>query len=391
MILRKHYLNQLIGFKDTNLIKVITGIRRCGKSVLLQQFADTLDDTSQKKYINFESLQFDGITDYKKLYDYVMNAIDKSKKLYLFLDEVQRVESWEKALSSFMVDLDVDIYITGSNAYLLSSELSTFLAGRYVEIHLQPLSFKEFQVDRTEDRYKLFDEYMKYGGFPGLLEIKSEQSKKIYMEGLYNSVVVKDILNRRKNLDTNLLLRILRYIIDNIGNLSSANKIANYISSNISKVSTRAVIDHIEALESAFIIYKVDRFKIVGKELLKTLNKHYIVDIGLRNMIEGYEIRDRGRFIENLVYNELVRRGYHVFVGVDNRFEVDFVASKDQDKRYYQVTLSIQDEKVRERELKGFNIIQDNYRKIVITMDYGNSIEDGIEYKNLIDFLLEDV
>jgi predicted AAA+ superfamily ATPase len=232
---------------------------------------------------------------------------------------------------------------------------------------------------------------MKYGGFPGLLELKSEQSKKIYMEGLYNSVVVKDILNRRKNLDTNLLLRILRYMIDNIGNLSSANKIANYMSSNISKVSTRAVIDHIEALESAFIIYKVDRFKIVGKELLKTLNKHYIVDIGLRNMIEGYEIRDRGRMIENLVYNELIRRGYHVFVGVDNRFEVDFVASKDQNKIYYQVSLSIEDEKVRERELKGFNIIQDNYRKILITMDYGNSIVDGIEYKNLIDFLLEDI
>ena len=317
-----------------------------------------------------------------------MDKTDSTKKVYLLLDEIQRVESWEKALSSFQVDLDCDIYITGSNAYLLSSELSTYLAGRYVEIHLFPLSFKEYSLNRTKDIHKVFDEYMTYGGFPGLSPLTTAESKRIYMEGIYSSIVIKDILNRSRVTDPDVLGRILRYLLSNIGNLISANKISNYLTANNKKTATSTVIDHIEALEKAFVIYKAKRYKIRGKEILKTLNKLYVVDIGLRNMIEGFEINDRGRLLENIVYNELIKRGYHVTIGVDQNFEIDFIATNGSEKKYYQVTLSTVAENVKKRELKGFMSLKDNYPKYILSMDYGHSIEDGVEFINIIDFLL---
>lgn len=389
MILRKTYLDKLIAFKNTDVIKVITGIRRCGKSVLLEQYGHLLNADDQIVRMNFESVIYDDIKDYKDLYHFIVEKIDKTKKAYLLLDEIQRVEGWEKALSSFQVDLDCDIYITGSNAYLLSSELSTYLSGRYVEIHLLPLSFKEYSMDRSEDIQIVFKDYMQYGGFPGLLSLSTPESKRIYMEGIYSSIVIKDILNRSSVSDPELLSRVLRYILDNIGNLTSANKISNYLSSNLMKTATKTVIDNIDALEKAYVIYKAKRYRIKGKEILKTLDKLYVVDVGLRKMIEGFEINDRGRILENIVYNELRKRGYHVTIGVDQNFEIDFIATKGSEKYYYQVTLSAVEENVKSRELRGFKRIKDNYPKCLLSMDYGYSTEDGIEFKNIIDFLLE--
>jgi|LGOV01.1.fsa_nt_gb predicted AAA+ superfamily ATPase len=388
MIKRERYLKQLLDFKHTEVIKVITGIRRCGKSVLMSQFCELIDEGSQIININFESILYDSIKNYEDLYNYVTDRVDKNKKVYLLLDEIQRVKGWEKALASFQVDFDADIYITGSNAYLLSSELSTYLAGRYVEIHLLPLSFKEY-VNGRSNVTELFDEYIKYGGFPGLLNLPTDESKRIYMEGIYNSVVVKDVLNRKQSLEPQLLIRILRYLLDNIGNLTSGNKIANYLTSNVTKTNARTVIEHIEALESAFVLYRAKRYKIKGKELLKTLDKLYVVDVGIRNMIEGYEVSDVGRILENIVYNELIRRGYFVTIGVDTNFEIDFIATKNSEKLYFQVALSILLPEVKDREVKGFKSIKDNYRKILLTMDYGHRIEEGIEYINIIEFLME--
>lgn len=388
MILRKTYLKMLQSFKDIDVIKVITGIRRCGKSVLLEQYRQLLDKDAQIIKINFESIIYDDIKNYKDLYDFIMNKADITKKVYLLLDEIQRIDSFEKALSSFQVDLDCDIYITGSNAYLLSSELSTYLAGRYVEIHLFPLSFKEYALNRTDDIQKIFIEYMTYGGFPGLLPLLTAESRRIYMEGIYSSIVIKDILNRSHVTDADVLERILRYLLNNIGNLISANKISNYLTANYKKIATSTVISNMDALEKAFVIYKARRYRIKGKEILKTLNKFYVVDIGLRNMVEGFEINDRGRLLENIVYNELLRRGYHVTIGVDQSFEIDFIAIKGDEKYYYQVTLSAVDDNVKARELKGFMKLRDHYPKYLLSMDYGNSIEDGVELINIIDFLL---
>ena len=393
MISRDVYLKKLIDFQDKNVIKVITGIRRCGKSVLLQQFRDHLFlsgiNSDNIILINFESLQYESITNYKSFYDYIRNLI-REGRYYLLLDEIQAVEHWEKALASFQVDFDCDIYITGSNAFLLSSKLATLIAGRYVEIHIFPLSFKEIVSQQKQDSQTVFRDYLKYGGFPGLVEYeKKEDLAREYLDGIYNSVVVKDILTQNKFQSISILNAILKFMIDNVGNLISANNIADYLSSNGQKTHVDTVINYLEAFENAYILYKTERYNLKGKRILRSPHKYYIVDSGIRNTILGFRDLDIGRVLENIVFLELRRRGYDVRVGVDDQFEIDFIATKNDEKLYVQTTLSLADDKVKYRELQGLLSIKDNYRKILLSMDYHvNEETEGIRIQNIIDFLL---
>ena len=400
MIERKKYMNKLLAYKDTEFIKVITGIRRCGKSSLLKLFKEKIIQEDTKAsiiYMNFESFEFDEIINYKDMYNEIKKRITENQINYILLDEVQRVEEWEKCVNSLQVDFKCDIYITGSNAYLLSSELSTYLTGRYIEIKMLPLSFKEFldfskkkENESIEDK---FNEYIKYGGMPGVISLNNDED--LYdnaIKGIYNTVFMKDVIERNKLVDATLLEKILRFLMSNVGSLISSKKVADYLTSQGTKITHNTVINYLKMLENSYIIYKVPRYDIKGKEILKTLEKYYIVDTGIRNVILGFNNLDFGHIIENIVYFELLRKGYEVTVGKKDYLEVDFIAIKSNEKKYYQVTLSMLDESVRNRELKPLRDINDNYEKTVITMDklYRNASEDGIKIKYLIDFLLED-
>jgi len=393
MISRVACLQKLVDFQDKQVIKVITGIRRCGKSVLLQQFRDHLVssgvDPEKIILINFESLQYENIINYRTFYDHIHTQI-RQGRYYLLLDEIQVVEHWEKAIASFQVDFDCDIYITGSNAFLMSSELSTLLAGRYVEIHVFPLSFKEYISHQQENPQMLFRDYVKYGGFPGLIEFeKREDLAKDYLDGIYNTVVVKDILSRNSFQNISLLNTILKFMIDNVGNLVSANNIADYLSSNGQKTHVDTVLNYLDAFEDAYILYKAERYNLKGKRILRSPHKFYIVDSGIRNTILGFRDLDIGRVLENIVFLELKRRGYDVRVGVDDQFEIDFIATRDNEKLYIQTTLSLADEKVKNRELQGLLSTKDNYRKILLSMDFHINEEiEGVSIQNIIDFLL---
>ncbi len=399
MINRDMYLNKLLAYKDTEFIKVITGIRRCGKSSLLKLFMEKILEEDKKAniiYMNFESFEFDDIINYKDMYNKISKQINKKNKNYILLDEVQRVEKWEKAVNAITVDFDADIYITGSNAYLLSSELSTYLSGRYIEIKVLPLSFKEFlNFTALEDKRTLEDkfiEYIKFGGMPGIITIKDEEN--LYenaIKGIYNTVFMKDVVERNRLVDASLLERILKFLMSNIGSLISSKKIADFLTSQGTKITHNTVLNYLKMLENAYIIYKVPRYDIKGKEILKTLEKYYIVDTGIRNIILGFRDSDFGHIIENVVYFELLRRGYEVTVGKNDSFEVDFIATNSNEKKYYQVTYTMMDENVKKREIGVLKNIKDNYEKTVLTMDklYNNTSDEGIKIKYLIDFLLE--
>ena len=399
MIDRNLYMNKLWAYKDTEFIKVITGLRRCGKSSLLKLLMNKLLEENKANniiYMNFESFEFDNILNYKDMYNNIKEKIRKNEKNYILLDEVQRVIEWEKAVNALSVDFNADIYITGSNAYLLSSELSTYLSGRYIEIKMLPLSFKEF-LDFTKSENNIskeekFINYVKYGGMPGIITLKNEGD--IYenaIKGIYNTVFMKDVIERNKLVDAILLEKILKFIMSNIGSLISAKKIADYLTSQGTKVTHNTVLNYLNMIENAYLIYKASRYDIKGKELLKTLEKYYIVDTGIRNVILGFRNTDYGHIIENIVYFELLRRGYDVTVGKTNSLEVDFIATNSQEKKYYQVTYSLMDENVKKRELNVLKSINDNYEKTILTMDkiYDNTSEDGIKVRYLIDFLLE--
>ena len=399
MVNRDIYMNKLLAYKDTEFIKVITGIRRCGKSSLLKLFMEKIleeDKNANVIYMNFESFEYDDIVNYKDMYNKISKRIIRTKTNYILLDEVQRIEEWEKAVNAMIVDFKSDIYITGSNAYLLSSELSTYLSGRYVEIKVLPLSFKEY-LDFTvlEDKKTLEDkfiDYIKFGGMPGIITIKNEEN--LYedaIKGIYNTVFMKDVVERNKLLDAILLEKILRFLMSNIGSLISSKKIADFLTSQGTKITHNTVLNYLQMLENAYIIYKVPRYDIKGKEILKTLEKYYIVDTGIRNVTLGFRDSDFGHIIENIVYFELIRRGYDVTVGKNNSLEVDFIATNPNDKKYYQVTYTMLDDNVKKRELGVLKNIKDNYEKTVITMDrlYNNTSEEGIKIKYLIDFLLE--
>ncbi len=400
MIIREKYLNKMIMLKDTEFIKVITGLRRSGKSTLMLMYKDYLLNNQVKEdniiYINFESAMYDDIKNYKDLYQFVKDKIRKDK-IYLLLDEVQNVESWEKAINSFKVDFDIDIYITGSNAYLLSSELSTLLSGRYIEIKMYPLSFKEFLIFNNYDDMNIedkFNEYLKYGGLPAITLIKNNDELVLsYLNDIYNSIVKKDIIDRNNLKNTTLLENIIKYLANNIGSPISSTKISNYLNSNkITPNCNHQTIDnYLNMLEKSYIIYKADRTDIKDKSVLKTLGKYYISDTGIRNIILGFRNINEGHLLENVVYLELLRRGYKVSIGKNYEYEVDFVAENPNEIIYLQVSLSISDEKVRDREIRSLENIKDNYEKIILTMDKTiNQDFNGIKVMNIIDWLLLD-
>lgn len=397
---RDLYLNQLIQFKDKKLIKVITGLRRSGKSTLLSLFENHLItsgvDRNNIIRMNFESFEFDEITNYKELHEYINKRIlDPNKRHYILLDEVQQVSSWERVINSFLVDANVDIFITGSNAYLLSSELSTLLSGRYVEIKMQPLSFKEYleflDSDKEMSLPEKFNQYLEYGGLPTIVELlDNPDTIGPFLEGIYNTVLMKDVIERNGVRDAALLESILKFIAANIGSIVSTKKISDYLTSSGRKTTSDTIDNYMKMLENAFIIYKANRYDLKGKMFLKTLEKYYIVDIGIRNKLIGLRNTDYGHVLENIVYLELLRRGYEVSIGKIGSLEVDFVASKPNEKIYYQVSATIMDEKTRERELRPLESISDNYPKYILTMDQTVFNDySGIRVKNIIDFLLE--
>ena len=400
MIIRDKYLKRIVDAKDTEFIKVITGVRRSGKSTLLLMFKDYLLNNGIKEeniiHINFESAMYDDIKDYKDLYKYIKNLI-KKEKTYLLLDEVQNVKSWEKAINSFNVDFNIDIYITGSNAYLLSSELSTLLSGRYIEIKMYPLSFKEYLTFNNYDENNLedkFNEYLKYGGLPAITTIKNNNELVLsYLSDIYNTIVKKDIINRNNIKDTALLENIIKFLSNNIGSPISSTKISDYLNSNkISEKSNHQTIDnYLNMLEKSFIMYKAERTDIKSKSLLKTLGKYYIADTGIRNIILGFRNIDEGHLLENIVYLELLRRGYRVNIGKTNDYEVDFVAENPNNIKYYQVVQTLKDEKVKQRELRSLECIDDNYEKTILTMDKSiNTDYNGIKVINIIDWLINE-
>lgn len=404
MVERKEYLDRLIQWKDEQVIKVVTGIRRCGKSTLLLQYQSwlKLNGISEKQIvsINFEELEYEDLQDYRKLYSYLKEHLCEGEKTYFFLDEIQKVPSFEKVVDSLYVKPDVDIYITGSNACMLSGDLATLLTGRYVEIQMLPLSFREFLEITGMDPDRGLAEYMRDGGLPYVAVMdRTPEKVDTYLEGIYNTVIVKDIEDRqarkesepdrRKITDILLLKTIARYLASVAGNPVSIRSITNYLSSNGRKVSPNTVSDYVEALTESFIFYPAERFDIVGKQLLKANRKLYIVDLGLRNHILPRSEYDLGFSLENIVYFELLRRGCRVMIGKVGNTEVDFVAEKQGIYTYFKVTADMTAKETFDRELKSLTNIRDNYEKIVLTGDRltaGNY--DGIQVVNLSDWLL---
>lgn len=399
MLIREEYLQKLIDSKDLNLIKVITGVRRSGKSTLLLQYKDYLLSQKIKEqdiiYMNFESAEWYEIKDYNDLYKNITSKITDGNKKYILLDEVQNVVGWEKAVNSLLVGTNSDIYITGSNAYLLSSELTTLLAGRVLTIKIYPFSFKEFMATypfkNEEDKYDKFDKYLKYGGMPMLVNMNDNEQLIInYLNDLKEVVLKKDVISRNNIKDIVFLDNLIKYMASVIGNLTTPNAIAEFMKKNGSNITNETVDSYLKMLENAYFLYRVPRYELKKKQLLKTQGKYYFIDNGLKNIIDGITHYDSGSSYENLVYIELLRRGYEVYVGQYNDIEIDFIAIKPNERIYYQVSRSIMDEKVEEREKKSLLAINDNYKKVILTMDrVKNKQIEGIEVVNIIDFLLE--
>ena len=401
MIIREKYMKQICDFMDKPVIKVITGMRRCGKSALLELTRDELKTRGVPNeniiYINFESLRYEHLKEYHALYQEVSKRADEIEgKVYILLDEIQEVIGWEQAINSFRIDFDCDIYITGSNAKLLSGELATLLAGRYVEIRVYPLSFNEYLLfaETNEDERDLsnqehFVNYLKFGGLPGIHQMKWDESRIVqYLTDIYNSVLLKDVISRNKIRDTALLESIVHYLMDNVGNTFSAKTISDFLKSQGRKLSTETVYNYIDALEGAFLIYKASRFDIKGKRILETQEKYYLADLGLRHAVIGYRDNDIAGVLENVVYLELLRRGYSIHIGKQDVAEVDFVANYRDDRLYVQVCYVLTEQNT-DREFGSLEAIADNYEKVVLSMDSLLRINrGGIRQKNLVDFLL---
>lgn len=404
MVQRKEYLEKLIEWKDDDVIKVVTGIRRCGKSTLLMQYQDYLKsigiEENQIIAVNFEELEYEELCDYKKLYAYIKDRLVADKITYIFLDEIQKVPSFEKVVDSLYVKPNIDIYITGSNAYMLSGDLATLLTGRYVEISMLPLSFSEYMQLSDKDKESAFADYIKYGGLPFVATMdRTDDKVDTYLEGIYNTVIVKDIEDRQKRQESNsdkrkindipLLKTIAKYLSSVIGSPVSLRGITNYLVSSGRKISANTVSNYVDALIESFIFYPAERFDIVGKQLLKANKKYYMVDLGIRNHILTRKYYDLGFSVENIVFFELLRRGCKVTIGKYQENEVDFVAEKRGEFTYIQVTADMVSESTFDREMKPLYAIQDNYEKIVLTLDkltVGNY--DGIKVVNVIDWLL---
>lgn len=400
MIYRTEYMERLRAFKDNKLIKVVTGLRRSGKSTLLQMFKEELLNdnvfNAQIQYINFELMQYDAIRNYKQLYELVAKNIRQDQKNYLFFDEIQQVEGWEKAVNSLTLEYDTDVYVTGSNAYLLSSELATLLSGRYVEIKMLPLSFKEyyeFYQNGTKSKQELFDDYVKFGGLPQLLSLpQDEKTLSAFLSSMYDTIILKDVIGRNKLKDVDLLKRVFAFVCGNVGSITSTNSMAKYIVNEAkldSALRPATVGNILDMLGNAFIIYRADRYDVKGKEVLKSLEKYYVADTGLKNAIVGYGLENYGHTLENIVYLELIRRGYKVYVGKTGTKEIDFVAVNQRETVYYQVSQSILDADTRTRETSPFYSTNDFFEKVIVTADknYATNI-NGIKIVNIIDFLL---
>lgn len=405
MIERTEYLRRLISWKDEQVIKVVTGIRRCGKSTLLKQYQAYLKDNGvlaeQIISINFEEMEYEYLLDYKKLYEYIKERLCAGKMTYIFLDEIQKVDSFEKVVDSLYVKDCTDVYITGSNAYLLSSDLATLLSGRYIEVTMLPFSFKEYCEVNGAASDAAFVEYMRYGGMPYIATMdRTSEKAETYLEGIYNTVIVRDIEDRqkrkesdsdkRKITDIALLKTIARYLASVVGNPVSEKGVTDYLISNGRKVSQNTVSDYMRALAEAFVFYPSERFDIVGKQILKTNKKWYMVDLGLRNHILPRKSYDLGFSLENVVFFELLRRGYKVNIGKIGTSEVDFIADNESVLTYYQVTADMTAEETFAREMKPLLSIRNHYAKVVLTLDrFSIGNYDGIQVVNIMDWLLQ--
>ena len=391
MISRDEYLNVLKRFKDKALIKVITGIRRCGKSTLLEMFQDYLKENgveeSQIISINLEDLEYNFITDYMTLYKYINDKLKEKKKYYIFIDEVQKIDGFQKAVDSLYIKKNVDLYITGSNANLLSSELATLLSGRYIEVKMLPLSFKEYK--------ELYQKYISLGSLPYTTSLDTEDDVSMYLSSVYNDIIIKDVMTRKKIQDETMLRNVANFAMDNIGSLVSANNIANTMINDGKDINVRTVERYLEGFTESFFLYKASRYDIKGKEYLKTQGKYYVSDLGFRYFMLGRKIGDFGHILENVVYFELLRRGYDVYIGKIEEYEVDFVAINNEGRLYVQVTDTLKgidenDTKILDRELRSLKKINDNYEKIILTSDkIPVSNEDGIKIKNVLEWLLD--
>ena len=406
---RKEYLDFLVKSKDRQIIKVVSGVRRCGKSTLFEIYKDFLLENGVAKNqiisINFEDMDYEELTDYKKLYEYIKSKMIGDKKNYIFLDEIQHVDKFEKVVDSLFIKENTDLYITGSNAYFMSSELATLLSGRYIELKMLPLSFKEYyqakleyeKMEQKENRtlktlIQYYNEYIVNSSFPYTLQLDSDlKNIHEYLSGIYNSVLLKDIVARLKISDVMRLESVVKYIFDNIGNLTSLSKIANTLTSMGRKTDAKTIEKYIRGLTDSLLVHEVSRYNIKGKEFLSTLSKYYVTDLGLRQMILGNRNIDMGHILENIIYLELLRRKGNVYVGQFDKNEIDFVVINSNEIEYYQVALTVLDENTLKRELDAFKNIKDNYPKHLITLDdvMVNTDYDGIKVVNALEWLLE--
>ena len=396
MLKRELYLKRIREFYDSDLIKILVGIRRCGKSVILEQIIEELKNIGIEEkhiiYVNFEFIEFEELTDYKKLNTYVKERIQDDEMYYLFFDEIQNVDNFEKVVNSLRASQKVSIFITGSNSRLLSEELSTVLSGRYVSFRINPLSYKEVLELRGMEKStdEVFEDYMKWGSLPNRFEFESEEAIKNYLYGVFDSIILRDVVERLKIRDTALFNLILQYIVDTIGREFSAENIMNFLRNEGREVSTLTIYSYLDALCKALLIRKVYRYDVHGKAVLKTLNKYYVTDLGIAQIKNNKTEIDRCYAIENIVYNELIIKGYDVFTGKTKKGEIDFVATKPNKKIYIQVAFSIPNEDTKNREFGAYSVITDNYPKYVISLDKLNYEYNGIKHLNLIDFLLDD-
>ena len=405
---RKEYLDFLVKSKDRQIIKVVSGVRRCGKSTLFEIYKDFLLENGVAKNqiisINFEDMDYEELTDYKKLYEYIKSKMIGDKRNYIFLDEIQHVDKFEKVVDSLFIKENTDLYITGSNAYFMSSELATLLSGRYIELKMLPLSFKEYyqakleyeKMEQKENRIsktliQYYNEYIVNSSFPYTLQLDSDlKNIHEYLSGIYNSVLLKDIVARLKISDVMRLESVVKYIFDNIGNLTSLSKIGNTLTSMGRKTDAKTIEKYIRGLTDSLLVHEVSRYNIKGKEFLSTLSKYYVADLGLRQMILGNRNIDMGHILENIIYLELLRRKGNVYVGQFDKNEIDFVVINSNEIEYYQIALTVLDENTLKRELDAFKNIKDNYPKYLITLDdvMVNTDYDGIKVVNALEWLL---
>ncbi|GMG70663.1 ATP-binding protein [Tetragenococcus halophilus] len=392
MIQRTNYLKKLKRVKDKQIIKVLTGVRRCGKSTILQMFRQQLLDGGVKQsqiiFINFEDLANEKYLDYHELYQYLDNGIEENQRYYIFLDEIQAVTHFEKVLDSLFIRSNVDIYVTGSNAFMLSGELATLLSGRYIEVRVHPLSFKEYHSAFKRDATTDFQAYLNFGGFPFAVQLEDEKTFKDYVDGIVNTVLVKDVLQRKQRSDSVLVEQIARFLTDTAGNLITVRKIANTLTSMGEKTTSDTVLSYLSAFLDAYLFYRCDRYDISGKKYLSVNSKYYPVDMSLRYALLGTKRVNIGSRLETVVFLELLRRDYEIYVGTIENTEVDFVAIKQGVKEYYQVSYTLIDDETYNREVSALKKIKDDYRKILLTADPGYANDEGVEQINVINWLL---